>query len=1046
MNNIEVINNSLQNETVCLSSIAALFKGDFSIDMLMELTGKKATEVLQEIESCLQDGSISSKRSGVFFFSDKAKQKELQEALTEKTQEQLHNHIARVILNNIKKQEGMSDNQELLLELADHLIRTTNDINTCPFLIQAGDIYRKNSDTEKALKCYTKIIDDLHHSDDEISDRLFADAAIKYSRISTGRHNTATEYDMLQTALEKAIRRKRPDQESLIEMNLAKTEWLRSNYRNALTHFRKGWSLANEIADPRLLSAARVYSSFFLHWQGRYEEAVHSYEQYISEVESFPHGSFPLQGAITAAHCYTQIGQFTHGLGMLDALRLQCLDRSDAYLLALADLCIGMGLIQINRHTEAITHLKDGRENALKSHNNWVVIMGDLAIAYAYYTTGHVKLSLEYLQEFIHQSNRVQVTVRPYHYLFELCWAMELGKFPHIPEISLENEISSAINGSNVFTKGIAYRFHALLQERSGASAEQSINILKTSLKHLEKSGNHIEITKTITEMVRNYLLLGDEKTARALMDNISSRRSYILDCHIPDELRVLMNVAPISKEWLLEELLNLTRKVVTIRDHRELANLIISTVNHITGTERGAIFATLYHPPRLSASRNLTQEQISHVGFQSSMEMIKTVAATGKGQITGINEKSNLVDAIRSKICVPMKLRNKVVGVMYHDNRLLESTFREADLPLLDYFAAMAAFALDNAKVYEEIKQMNEKILQEKRYLEDQQFQRLSFGNIIGESAPMKNLSIQIEKVSNTDATVLIHGETGVGKELVASAIHHNSSRKDKPFIRVHCSALPESLIPSELFGHEKGAFTGAIKRHLGRFELANEGTLFLDEIGELSPDVQVRLLRVLQTKKFERIGGSETLQSDFRLIVATNRNLEKEVQKGTFRSDLYYRLNVFPIYVPPLRERIGDIPLLVNHFTKLYATKRGKIFERIPEAEMNRLIQYDWPGNVRELENIIERATILSSSPLLKIPPLKIIHPDHAAPAGDVSLQANEKKHILWALDKCEWKIHGTSGAASLLKLPPSTLISKMKKLDIRRPPKEQISKSIT
>jgi transcriptional regulator with GAF, ATPase, and Fis domain len=420
-------------------------------------------------------------------------------------------------------------------------------------------------------------------------------------------------------------------------------------------------------------------------------------------------------------------------------------------------------------------------------------------------------------------------------------------------------------------------------------------------------------------------------------------------------------------------------------------------------------------------------------------MKMISEVVTAGKGRISGLptNDGSNILDdAIRSRICVPMILRDKTVGVLYHDNRLLSSAFKESDLELLSYFAALAAFALDNARAYEEINRLNGKLSEENLYYKEEHQQNLHFDDIIGASQVIKHVVSQINQVSGTDATVMIIGETGVGKELVARAIHKHSNRKDKPFIKVNCSALPEGVITSELFGHEKGAFTGAIRRRLGRFELADGGTLFLDEIGEINLDLQVKLLRVLQTKEFERVGGNETLHSDFRLIVATNRNLELDVKLQKFRADLYYRLAVFPIHVQPLRERREDIAPLAHHFLKIYAQNRGKEFAKIQDEEMEKLLQYDWPGNIRELENVIERGTILNRGPAFLVPELESKFQDSSSPNNDMSLASNEKRHILQVLQKVNWKVRGRGGAAEILQIPPSTLAFRMKKLGIKRP----------
>ncbi len=329
----------------------------------------------------------------------------------------------------------------------------------------------------------------------------------------------------------------------------------------------------------------------------------------------------------------------------------------------------------------------------------------------------------------------------------------------------------------------------------------------------------------------------------------------------------------------------------------------------------------------------------------------------------------------------------------------------------------------------------------------------------IVGQSRALATVLEQVRLVADTDTSVLILGETGTGKELVARAVHSASPRRDRPLIKVNCAALPTGLIESELFGHERGAFTGASDRRIGRFELANGGTIFLDELGEMPPETQVKLLRVLQEQEFERLGGRQTLRVDVRVIAATNRDLARGMADGSFRSDLYYRLNVFPVHVPPLRERREDIPLLVHYFVARYAAKIGRRITSVPADAMERLVAYAWPGNVRELENVIERAVILSPGPDLRIaagalpasatlpspppaaeaaPPVEIAVPPMPGPPADgasLSLEATERNHILAVLVRTGWRIDGAGGAARLLDLNPSTLRSRMKKLGIRR-----------
>jgi formate hydrogenlyase transcriptional activator len=312
-------------------------------------------------------------------------------------------------------------------------------------------------------------------------------------------------------------------------------------------------------------------------------------------------------------------------------------------------------------------------------------------------------------------------------------------------------------------------------------------------------------------------------------------------------------------------------------------------------------------------------------------------------------------------------------------------------------------------------------------------------FEQIIGQSAALEAVFEQVECVAPTDSTVLIQGETGTGKELIARAIHNISSRCGRSFVRLNCAAIPLDLLESELFGHEKGAFTGAIAQRIGRFEMADKGTLFLDEVGDIPQALQPKLLRVLQEQEFERLGSTRTRQVDVRLVAATNRDLTEMMKRGEFRTDLYYRLNIFPIRIPPLHERREDIPMLVQYFMQKYARRMGKRIETVPPATMQKLVDWSWPGNVRELQNMIERGVILSRGFVLEIPLTELEQSAVMAPGdnnGGATLEAVERDHILQALRHSGWVVGGPSGAAARLGLNRSTLNARMRKLEIRRP----------
>ena len=386
--------------------------------------------------------------------------------------------------------------------------------------------------------------------------------------------------------------------------------------------------------------------------------------------------------------------------------------------------------------------------------------------------------------------------------------------------------------------------------------------------------------------------------------------------------------------------------------------------------------------------------------------------------------------EGIQSICCVPLLSRGNALGTLNVGARQ-PGRFNENDLGFITQVAGQVAIALDNALSYERIEELNTRLAEEKIYLEDEIRTDNRFEEIVGQSRALKTTLKQLETVAPTDSTVLIYGETGTGKELLARAIHDLSARKQGTFVKLNCAAIPTGLLESELFGHEKGAFTGAIAQRIGRFELANRGTIFLDEVGEIPIELQSKLLRVLQEREFERLGSSRTIRTDARLVAATNRDLAQLVEKREFRADLYYRLNVFPMTAPPLRERREDIPLLVRYFVQQYARRMNRRITSIPTEAMNALAKYHWPGNIRELQNFVERAVILSTGSTLHVPLRELKR--SPASAGVVTLEAAERDAILRALEEAGGKVGGTAGAAAKLGMKRTTLQAKMRKLGI-------------
>ena len=389
----------------------------------------------------------------------------------------------------------------------------------------------------------------------------------------------------------------------------------------------------------------------------------------------------------------------------------------------------------------------------------------------------------------------------------------------------------------------------------------------------------------------------------------------------------------------------------------------------------------------------------------------------------------------IESVCCVPLVTRNGPLGALYVGSARPDA-FSPDDVTLLGQTSAQIAIALENARAYEEVTDRNAQLIEEKQYFEREL--HTEFAEIIGTSAALRRVLKSVKTVAPADSTVLLLGETGTGKELIAHAIHNLSKRRDRTFVRMNAAAMPAGLLESELFGHEKGAFTGAVARRTGRLELAHQGTLFLDEVGDIPGEIQPKLLRVLQEREFERLGSTRTQHVDVRIVAATNRDLVQMVEDGSFRSDLYYRLNVFPLTIPPLRERVDDIPALALHFARQCSRRMGRQVPSIPDKVMDALKQWNWPGNIRELQNVIERAVILSG-PSLELPPQDVQpKPKRAGSSAKpaATFKDAEREAILRALRESGGVIAGPAGAAARLGLNRTTLHSKMQRLGIQRP----------
>jgi formate hydrogenlyase transcriptional activator len=516
-----------------------------------------------------------------------------------------------------------------------------------------------------------------------------------------------------------------------------------------------------------------------------------------------------------------------------------------------------------------------------------------------------------------------------------------------------------------------------------------------------------------------------------------------------------------------LQLLLNLTSKITSSLDLREILRAVaanIREVMHAEGvtvslqdeaSEKFRVFAIDFPHGKGVIKEELLVRPSTAV--KKALETLRPVVSHTCDGNELVSEASDIViaEGLRAYCSIPLVNRGRALGILSILRRT-EDAFSQEDINFLSRASGQIAIAIENACAYHEISQLKDKLAQEKLYLEEEFRSEMGFEQIIGNSAALKHVLELVETVATSDSTVLLLGETGTGKELIARAIHDRSRRKERTLVKLNCAAIPTGLLESELFGHEKGAFTGAITSKIGRLELADQGTLFLDEVGDIPIEIQPKLLRALQEREFERLGSTHTRKVNVRLVAATNRDLENMVANKEFRSDLYYRLNVFPIRIPPLRNRRDDIPLLVSYFVQKCAKQMQKRIDAVPVSVMKGLTSWDWPGNIRELENFIERAVLLTRGRSLEAPlaelrktPSKEDFPDtsyepkqiaeeRADPRSDKTSVADQyarkqRDEIIQALTACKGRVGGTDGAAARLGMNRTTLLSRMKKFGI-------------
>lgn len=823
--------------------------------------------------------------------------------------------------------------------------------------------------------------------------------------------------------------------EAALQLLIGQNCWMSFQFENAVKHFNLGWVIISEIEDEELRKRGLQLQGLSYWIRGELSKAIHAYESSLGELEFVTIDDFSFLTALSLTLCYSQLGMPQRGLGLSETIYNQAIKNHNWPIAAYALISTGTILLQIGQRKNSYNYFSMALELSSKEGIPMVEVIAGLGLSDIECLEGNFGKAAEY---------------------FNILWKIPKSSWYHSLNISHTYEA-----GLLLYRKGISpVELNPVIQYLSKIAREHTSPLAygvvrRMQIKYLEEDktpgeklkalielenyvapiGPTLELANIRIDITRRYLKANNWEQAEIYGKKAWEFFKLIGRGAFPSDLEHLVPHENEPSEELFFDFLAEMDTALTNQENLEqlLAN-IITLISRLTGAERTAIFKknTISHTIDLVASRNLIKENVMDESFNEAMEIIRSVLDRADSQTTWHEINKDKAHTLRRAIVMPFVTGHETVGVLYQDSRFFSFETNSYRIKLLSAFASVVAIAIDRAHAYEQIDNLNGRLAAENRDSKEDEAEYRPFEEIVGASDAIIKLHGLIRKVAPTQSTVLICGETGVGKELVARAIHSESLVKNGPFIRVNCAALPDTLIDSELFGHERGSFTGAVRSKPGRFELANNGTIFLDEISELPLSTQGRLLRILQEKEFQRVGGTKTLRSDFRLLAATNKNLKDEIDGKRFRPDLFFRINVFQINIVPLRERKDDIPLLAKHFLKYFCVKHKKNYPGLSDTEIEKLGRYAWPGNIRELSNVIEQAVILGESELC-LPDQGIDEDLNIQDNSIMDMKEMERAHIAKALKKTGGKIGGRNGAANVLGLKRTTLIQRMKRLGI-------------
>ena len=876
---------------------------------------------------------------------------------------------------------------------------------------------------------------------------LYLSRALKLSNLCYVLGRGITELgEILDTAQAMATRLGDKRSQALINLHVGMLYYFTGRRDEAFLTLSVGLEKVNELGDEDILSQSAEFLAVFYFMKGQLRDVMKHLE-HLENLVDINEETIQTLTYILFSYSALYLGQFHRAFGFLDSNLRLAEEKSNKALASVLRSVLGTTLILVRKFHEAEFHLKKARQESLDSNNAFGYHYSGGGLALLYYTTGDLDKSYEAMKDTVEkavQTGLIQQYSSPW--IIEIFYEFHKHGFAPLPHWNYLDIMETTLNGINVHLRGVALRLRAREKMDQGHTEKGPLMAdLEASRTCLELSGNHIQLAKTILEMAHIELLCDNKEAASGYAQEAWRLFGGHAADFFPDQYKTLLEKKLLSPDMqtarddYLRRYFEEMTSIKSSMGQEETLNKTIRSTNRFFGAERGGLFwfseGKYTRSPELRAASNLTKEEVESSQFGPYMEHVLKAFRTNKPLVVrnDPSERTRKGGKIRSVLCIPVEVQGMPRGVLYHDNSYMQDAFDFLDPTMMTLLGRHTSDIVDFLLNTMRIKEEKEKLSRE-RVTSQQEFKKLQ---LIAESRIMREQLSMAGQVALTDTTVLLLGETGTGKGVFARWVHENSRRFDGPFIVVDCTTIPENLVESELFGYEKGAFTGADRQKLGRIELAHDGTLFLDEIGELPLHLQTKLLKTLEEKTFVRIGGGRAIRSDFRLIAATNRNLKDEVAAGRFREDLYYRLNVFPLSIPPLREREEDIIELARYFVDLYARKNGRTGLELSRKDHHMLISYTWPGNVRELQNVIERAIILSKGNELQIP----LFPagPHAGVKGTFddlpTLDELQRRYIRHIFEYTKGRVSGLGGAADILGMKRTSLYSRMKALGMQK-----------